>query len=52
MKKHISIWVLLLMIVAGLHAQSKEELQKLKQKAFDEIKLARELMETTSKKQI
>ncbi len=52
MKKHISIWVLLLMIVAGLHAQSKEELQKLKQKAFDEIKLARELMETTSKKRV
>lgn len=38
-------------LFAGLSllAQSKEELQNQKQKAFDEIKLARELMEKTSR---
>lgn len=52
MKKLISILILLLMIVSGLQGQSKEELQKQKQKAFDDIKLARELMESTSKKRV
>ena len=52
MKNRITILMLLLMIVSGLQGQSKEELQKQKQKAFDDIKLARELMETTSKKRV
>lgn len=34
----------------GLYSQSKEDLQLQKQKAFDEIKLARELMEKTAEK--
>ena len=34
--------------VSALNGQTKEELQEQKQKAFDEIKLARELMEKTS----
>lgn len=52
MKNRITILILLFMIVSGLQGQSKEELQKQKQKAFDDIKLARELMETTSKKRV
>jgi len=36
--------------IATLLGQSKEELQRQKQKAFDEIKLARELMEQTAEK--
>jgi len=36
--------------VASLSAQSKEELQRERQKAFDEIKLARELMKQTAEK--
>lgn len=46
-----SIFTLLLCcITAGsfLFSQSKEELEKQKQKAFDDIKLARELMEQTA----
>lgn len=41
------IWFLLLFSVV-LTGQSKEDLQQQKQKAYDEIKLARELMEQTA----
>ncbi len=52
MGKLISIWLLLLLAVLTLQGQSKEELQAQKQKAFDEIKLTRELMEKTTKERV
>lgn len=47
----VRIFLSIAILVAGLSAaaQSKEELQSQKQRAFDEIKLARELMEKTSR---
>ena len=42
-----SIWFIL-MTGSLVFAQSKEELQRQKQKAFDDIKIARELMEETA----
>jgi septal ring factor EnvC (AmiA/AmiB activator) len=41
------IWIFLV-IGSAVSAQSKEDLQRQKQKAFDDIKLARELMEKTA----
>jgi len=52
MRKHISIGFIIFLAVAALQGQSKEELQNQKQKAFDDIKLARELMEKTSRKRV
>jgi septal ring factor EnvC (AmiA/AmiB activator) len=52
MRNRISILLLLLMVVSALHAQSKEDLQQQKQKAFDDIKMTRELMEKTTKKRV
>ncbi|MCK5136862.1 MAG: peptidoglycan DD-metalloendopeptidase family protein [Bacteroidales bacterium] len=49
--KHIGIiFFFLTMISCSLFGQTKEDLQQQKQKAFDEIKLARELMEQTAVK--
>lgn len=49
--KHIGVILFFLtMISCSLFGQTKEELQKQKQKAFDEIELARELMEQTAVK--
>ena len=48
MKRSV-IFILFVFFLAGLSAQTKEELQVQKQKAFDEIKLARELMERTTR---
>ena len=47
--KRSGIFILFVFFLAGLSAQTKEELQVQKQKAFDEIKLARELMERTTR---
>lgn len=52
MRYRLSIFLLFLMIATGILGQSKEELQRQKQKAFDDIKLARELMEKTSRKRV
>ncbi|MFO7670608.1 MAG: peptidoglycan DD-metalloendopeptidase family protein [Bacteroidales bacterium] len=52
MRKQLSIWLLILMATLSLQGQTKEELQAQKQKAFDEIKLARELMEKTTKERV
>jgi len=52
MRNRISILLLLLMVVSALSAQSKEDLQQQKQKAFDDIKMTRELMEKTTKKRV
>jgi septal ring factor EnvC (AmiA/AmiB activator) len=46
-KKLSGIWILLLFSVALL-GQTKEDLQQEKQKAYDEIKMARDLMEKTA----
>jgi septal ring factor EnvC (AmiA/AmiB activator) len=48
MKRCITIWLLLCGLNVFLPGQTKEELQRQKQKAFDEIKLAKELMEQTT----
>jgi septal ring factor EnvC (AmiA/AmiB activator) len=45
----ILVWISVFFSVAAW-GQTKEELQQQKQKAFDEIKLARELMERTAEK--
>ena len=47
--KRSGIFILFVFFLAALSAQTKEELQVEKQKAFDEIKLARELMERTTR---
>lgn len=52
MRKLLAIATLLFLSVLCLSAQSKEDLQAQKQKAFDEIKLARELMDKTSKERL
>ena len=51
-KTGLHIAIILLLAALCLQGQSKEELQAQKQKAFDEIKLARELMERTSKERV
>ncbi|MCK4745402.1 MAG: peptidoglycan DD-metalloendopeptidase family protein [Bacteroidales bacterium] len=48
MKKAALTYGLLMVISCTLSGQTKEDLQQQKQKAFDEIKLARELMEQTA----
>ena len=48
MKRSV-IFILFVFLFTALSAQTKEELQVQKQKAFDEIKLARELMERTNR---
>ena len=50
MKRGITIFILGVILVTALDGQTKEDLQREKQKAFDEIKLARELMEQTANK--
>lgn len=47
MIRRLSTFICILLSVVALHGQGKEELSHMKQKAFDEIKLARELMEKT-----
>jgi septal ring factor EnvC (AmiA/AmiB activator) len=47
MIRGFTIFIILISTVAAAMGQSKEDLQIQKQKAFDEIKLARELMEKT-----
>jgi septal ring factor EnvC (AmiA/AmiB activator) len=49
MRIGISIILLLFGSLTALYGQSKEELQAQKQRAFNEIKLARELMEKTAR---
>jgi septal ring factor EnvC (AmiA/AmiB activator) len=48
MMKVLGVIGAFLIVGSSLSAQSKEELQRQKQKAFDDIKLARELMEKTA----
>jgi septal ring factor EnvC (AmiA/AmiB activator) len=50
--KHALSILLLVLIVSSSAGQSKEELQEQKQKAFEEIKLARELMEKTAQQRV
>jgi len=50
MKRGLTIFILGAILVTALDGQTKEDLQRDKQKAFDEIKLARELMEQTANK--
>ena len=52
MRRQVSIAFILLFTAMALQGQSKEDLQVQKQKAFDEIKLARELMEKTTKERV
>ncbi len=52
MRRQFFIWIMLLLTTLASFAQSKEDLQAQKQKAFDEIKLARELMEKTTKERV
>lgn len=52
MRALLSITLILIMSAYYAHAQNKEELQAQKQRAFDEIKLARELMEKTTKERV
>lgn len=52
MRKHITIILLFFLAVSAMQGQSKEELQNQKQKAFDDIKMARELMAKTSRKRV
>jgi septal ring factor EnvC (AmiA/AmiB activator) len=48
MKRFFTLFGLLTLYVSVITGQTKEELQLQKQKAFDEIKLAKELMEQTA----
>ena len=50
MRRVLVFFLLGVIYVASLSGQSKEDLQRQKQRAFDEIKLARELMEQTAEK--
>lgn len=52
MGKQLSILLVLLFAAMLLQGQTKEELQAQKQRAFDEIKLARELMEKTTRERV
>lgn len=52
MGKQLSILLVLLFTAMLLQGQTKEELQAQKQRAFDEIKLARELMEKTTRERV
>lgn len=47
MKRISLIWIVLIGMHLMLYGQDRNELERKKQKAFDEIKLARELMEKT-----
>ncbi len=46
-RRILYIWPLLLLF-SGVFGQNKDDLQKEKQRAYNELKLARELMEKTS----
>ena len=50
MRRVLHVFFLGVIYVASLSGQSKEDLQRQKQRAFNEIKLARELMEKTAEK--
>jgi len=50
MKRILASFFLGAILIITLGGQTKDDLQKQKQKAFDEIKLARELMEQTAEK--
>ena len=50
MKRILAFFFLGAILITTLGGQTKEDLQKQKQKAFDEIKLARELMEQTTER--
>ncbi len=50
MKKRGTVIWFWLLVSAAVWGQTKEELQQRKQRAFDDIKLARELMEKTAEK--
>jgi len=52
MKSSLTILFWLVMLPVVLMGQSKEDLQVQKQKAFEEIKLARELIEKTTQKRV
>lgn len=52
MRRQVSIAIILFLSVLTLQGQTKEDLQAQKQRAFDEIKLARELMQKTSKERL
>lgn len=48
MSSKLAFILLFVMVIASVSGQSKEELQQQKQKAYDDIKLTRELMEKTA----
>jgi len=48
MKKSITFLFVLCIIAVNIYGQSKEELQRQRQKAYDDLKLTKELMEKTS----
>lgn len=48
MKRSISFLFVLCLFAVNIYGQSKEELQRQRQKAYDDLKLSRELMEKTS----
>lgn len=50
MKRLLSIWFIFCVLHTLLSGQEKEELQRQKQKAYEEIKIAKELMEQTAAK--
>lgn len=50
MNKGVFITILLVLVTCSMRGQTREELQQQKQRAFDEIKLARELLEQTAVK--
>lgn len=52
MRRQVSIAIILFLSVLSLQGQTKEDLQAQKQRAYDEIKLARELMQKTSKERL
>jgi len=49
MRREHAIFLIIIVVQAAGFGQTKEELQARRQKAFDEIKLARELMEKTTR---
>lgn len=50
MRRVLYVFFLGVIYIASISGQSKEDLQRQKQRAFNEIKLARELMEQTAEK--
>ena len=50
MIRALTLFILGSVLLTSLSGQTKEDLQRQKQKAFDEIKLARELMEQTAER--